>query len=257
MKIKNIGKTYKFDKNGYLIKKHIKSKIKRKWLKPINDTVNRLVKEFENKIHSIYLRGSVASGACVDNISDIDILVMSHYEDDNDIVMKPNRYKQFNIRYLNREITKKYPFVEKVDISTGVAANITPASIGFNFAIKHQCAHLFGQNLQKKIEPFKKDEIPIYNYQLNGFIQKCERWGGVPQNICKRMIRYAFESIFDEVNIYTRDLYPCYKTFTDIHPEKKDIMEIILKQAILPTTDNSNFKEIIEFSKWLNKKINK
>ena len=61
---------YKFDKDNRLISHHKESNIQKKWLKPLQEIVSRYENFFKGNIHSIYVRGSVANGEAVDNLSD-------------------------------------------------------------------------------------------------------------------------------------------------------------------------------------------
>ena len=76
--------------------------------------------------------------------------------------------------------------------------------------------------------------------------------------ISKRMIRCGFELVYDKVDVWTRDLYQCYKLFSDIYPEKQDKMKLVLMKAISPTTDRNDIFEIFnEIGDWLVEEIDK
>ena len=63
---------------------------------------------------------------------------------------------------------------------------------------------------------------------------------------------------FENLDVWTRDLYQCYRLFSESYPDKKDEMYFVLERAISPTTDrNDIFKIFNEIGDWLVEEIDK
>jgi predicted nucleotidyltransferase len=264
-KIKKTGKIYKFDNDGYLMCYQDKSNIQGKWNKVLNNIVNVYTNSYKDQIHSIYVRGSVATGEAFDNVSDIDLIVLFKIKLNPVIVY---RFGEFNLS-LNDDIKKEYPFVTKIDLAPHFIINHKKAlnGVGDNydsirFHIKHHSACIYGENIQKQISRYKSSskfittknsqlELDLnlikskYEYLDSFDIKKYMTW------ISKRIVRYGYDLVKDELNIYTRDLYHCYKLFSKFFPEKENEMKMILEKAIFPTSEINELDEILDFGYWL------
>ena len=72
IEIKPIGSYFEVDKDGYIVNPAAIDKIQQKW-KPVIDAVSTSYQKiFGDKLKNVYIRGSVAKGQAVDNVSDID-----------------------------------------------------------------------------------------------------------------------------------------------------------------------------------------
>jgi len=68
----------------------------------------------------------------------------------------------------------------------------------------------------------------------------------------KRIIRHGFALVAEKRNCYTRDLYPAYKEFSAVHPEKEREMYHALELAINPTDNTEEVFEIIDvLGEWI------
>jgi hypothetical protein len=253
MEIKKIGKVYKFDKDDYLIAKQDKANIQSKWLEVVNYFIDSIDKQH---VHSIYLRGSVITGEAFDHISDIDFIMLS-----NDLPKSLwTRPSQFTKSYkpLTESIIKKYPFVYNLDINTpNYYDNV---DLQNQFMIKHFSICVYGDNIQKNISKFKRNEFPLthplLDVPLKTVVSEFKEF-----DIKKRMIRYvakhviraAFELVhkISHQDVWTRDLYPCYKFFSEQYPEVKEHMKHCLKLTISPTENIDDIKMIVELGYWV------
>src|SRR3989344_7430449 len=106
--IKNIGGYLDVDKEGFIVKKASSDKFQEKWKPVIDEVKNAYIEHFGDKLHSIYVRGSVAKGEAVDGISDIDTIAL--------VSLSKNHINTKWAEDFNLKIVSKYPFVEKVEI---------------------------------------------------------------------------------------------------------------------------------------------
>tara|TARA_R100001594_G_scaffold6140_2_gene17936 strand:- start:2767 stop:3594 length:828 start_codon:yes stop_codon:yes gene_type:complete len=261
LKIKKTGKAYKFDKDNYLISYRKKSNIQKKWLPPLQEIVNKYNDFFvDGSLHSIYVRGSVASGMAFDNLSDIDLVVLfknKYYQ-----VSKYDAMQFFSS--VEKDIKNDYPFVAKIDGKKGNYYKDIPIDIVFK--IKHQSICIYGENMQGELPKFKKDAIPSHLYNLYSChddiiginnkllnstpdstqIKAMMKWAS------KVIVRSGFQLVFNRINVWSRDLYQCYKLFSDVYPEKQEKMKLALIKAILPTDNKNDMIEIYnEIGDWI------
>tara|TARA_Y100001973_G_scaffold96789_1_gene152015 strand:+ start:710 stop:1528 length:819 start_codon:yes stop_codon:yes gene_type:complete len=253
-KLKKQGKIYSFYKNGTLKCKQSKSNIKKKWLKPLKQLVNAFIKEFKEEIHSIYVKGSVAEGTCLDNYSDIDLFICLH---ENKLHNKwEKKIQQFHREY-RKQIPLLFPFITHVDLMIASENEHHP---DFGFIIKHRSICLYGEDLSKNIKKYTKQDIKgIYSGSLEYTLSSLFKRKVFTNTMCKVVVRCGFYLVYDDVNVWTKALYPCYKMFSDKYPQYKNIMKSILIGAITQKYHENDIKvsydELCKFINWLNTEI--
>lgn len=68
----------------------------------------------------------------------------------------------------------------------------------------------------------------------------------------KTLLRIGLELTLDKAGKYSRDLYPCYKIFSEYYQEKESNMREVLELALNPTDDMEYLISIKEnFGQWL------
>ena len=280
-KIKKTGKLYSFDSSGYLICHQNELNIKEKYKEPLIDIVEMYKRFFVTNIHSIYVRGSVASGEAYDNISDIDLLIVFEKLWDESA---REEFFGFN-QALSMDINFNYPFITKVDVVPRFmyASEIIKDSDSWEndgwsdgwydwcrFTIKHHSICIYGKDLRKSIPRydfgyiFNSDRRFVFKSSLKQSLNKIENktiknWNEISENeflrkmiwISKRVVRFGNQVIYNNLDVYTRDLYQCYKLFSKYYPNKESIMKKALEKAIYPKVNIDDLKEIVDFGHWL------
>ena len=271
MEIRKTGKIYKVDDTGHLVCNQEKSNIQEKWNNPLNDIVEKYKDFFKDNIHSIYVRGSVATGEACDYTSDIDLIILfdEYWNQSMDYY-----FKQFNLS-LNKDIMLTYPFVQKIDFGFDPGTcykslldkNENMSFLDTMFLIKHHSVCIYGENIQEKIPRFKMDLIPRTYYDLEKIINRLknslfqpnlntDQIQGMSGWISKKIVRCGYELIMDDLDIYTRDLYQCWKLFSKSYPDKRNDMKFALKNAIWPTDDKNDLFEVFnKIGDWLTEEI--
>ena len=176
---------------------------------------------------------------------------------------------------MDRDIKSKYPFVEKLDFGYDPGTyykdlldkNRNMGYLDTMFVIKHHSVCISGDNIQDKIPDFKLSTIPRSYYDLGKIIEKLKRNLFDPNVdpsrikmmmgwISKKIVRNGFELIMDDSDVYTRDLYQCWKLFSEKYPEKEDLMKKALEKAIYPTEDRNDLFNIFNgIGDWIVKEI--
>jgi len=81
--VKPIGSFLQTDTDGFIVNTTSPEKIQSAWLPAVEMVSDAYRKHFGENLHSVYIRGSVAKGEAIDNISDIDsfAIVTLPYDD--------------------------------------------------------------------------------------------------------------------------------------------------------------------------------
>lgn len=255
--ILKIGTLLKTDKEGFLLKQANNNKIKGKWKEAVDYLVKKYLEKIgSEKIHSIWIRGSVARGEAIENISDIDSFCL---------IKKEGSIDKIKINEIKSDVNKKFPFVTKVEIGFTSVKNLLDKNRYFNkrFTIKTQSVCVYGEDIFKRIEDFKPDKILARKIQENLRKRTDEAKEKIESAdkektkifcswIMKRILRQGFILIMDKEKAFTRDLYPCYNTFSKYYSEKENEMKKVLELAICPTSDKKQIIRILDdFGKWI------
>lgn len=248
VKIQNIGSYFEVDQQGFIINPTSLEKIQSQW-KPVIEEVSKVYQDlYGENLENVYIRGSVAKGQAVENISDIDTFAYVHLDKDN-----------INYEWVNdaeRIIIEKYPFVEGVEFS------VSPiSSAKDNKIILNQSLCVYGRPVDV---PRLKIDKNLAIHALN-FINRINRFKDfyeqekTPEQIkshcvwqMKGLLRVGAEITLERSKKYTRDLYKCYEVFSEYYPKKEQEMREVLDLALNPTDDKDIIKDVMDsFGFWL------
>ena len=260
LEIKETGKLYDIDDKGFILCDCKESNIQNKWLEVIDYIISKYNDNYKDEIHSIYVRGSVATGEAVDNISDIDLIVL----------VKNDNFDTINFD----DVKIKYPFVYKLDIRYEYVSDVLYntnkiKSIDvLRFVIKHHSVCVYGDNIQEDISRYKFDSyfLKTHSSDMMSYLKSIKNnifesnintdtFSKGMSWVSKRIIRSGYQLVRDDLNVYTRDLYQCYKLFSKFYPDKENQMKMVLKKAIFPTNNVDDILEILKVGDWLTNKL--
>lgn len=237
MEIKEIGKFHDLDANGFILNSSIYPIVQKEYEEPIHLTIKYLNEKISDNIHSIYLRGSVAKGIAVHGISDIDLIVLVGKSITSEI-------KIFLYKDLEKQVCKNFPFIKGIECHDQSLESLNKASVQFMF--KTQCVCIYGEDIIPDLPKFKIDKNAIsHSRSLAKDIQDTLEGNHSCGWIMKRIVRVGLEICMLEEQVYTRDLYPCYKVFSKYYPEWQAIMTEALGLAIEPTKEKDKIKEVL------------
>lgn len=248
IEIQPMGSYFELDADGYVINPASLEKVQPKWKPVIDEVVEAYKTQYGDKLKNIYIRGSVAKGQAVDNVSDIDTLA---YVDLPEEEIEDNWTNN-----VEDTLKAKFPFVEGFELGATPFSEIKDASTLLNQSI---C--VYGEPVQvPKMKPGKEmmRHLPYVKKRMQGFdrrIQKAsteEKIQAACTWVMKDLLRAAFELTMERSNRYTRDLYLCYEGFSEYYPEKEAEVRKILHYALNPTSNKEEIITIKEsFSSWL------
>jgi predicted nucleotidyltransferase len=248
--IKEIGSYFQTDSEGYLVNPASVEKIGDEWRPVVNDIIDTYKTHYGEKLHSVYVRGSVAKGDANPDVSDVDTFAY--------VTLPKDQIKTEWIKSFEGELAEKYPFVQGFEISVDPVESAQDDRI-----LLLQSACVFGEDLSKtmpKVKVGKETLGHVYSFKKN--LIWFDEWAKKSQekvemmNSCtwlmKRFLRTGLELTMERAGRYTRDLYPSYKVFAEYYPEKEAEMKEVLYLALNPTDDLEVIKKIRNnFGVWL------
>jgi hypothetical protein len=242
IEIKPMGSYFEVDDNGYIINPTSPDKIQSQWQPVIDNVSDTYQRVFGEKLQNVYIRGSVAKGQAVENVSDIDTFAyvdMEKDEIDYDWVSDAEKI-----------IVEQYPFVEGVEFSVSLASSAEK-----NHIILNQSLCVYGEPIdvsRLKIDRSLAIHAPGFNNRLEGFERFLEQ-EKTPEQVkshcvwqMKGLLRVGAEITLERSKKYTRDLYKCYEVFSEYYPKKETEMREVLNLVLNPSEDKQKIKEVMD-----------
>lgn len=243
----NIGKYFETDKEGYLVSKVAYNSIQTDWRPAINDFLKYIKNSYKENVHSVYLRGSVATGTSIKGVSDIDFFVLTK----KPILLKDKLKIWKSADLLN----KKYTFITRFDVGFYTYDQILKKRERALIKLTSVC--ILGENLMNCIPDLRpgkdvsvtlpgleKEIVSILNLETEDIDSEENKRRCVW--IMKRLVRAGFELVSERANCFTRDLYKCYLSFSQYYPEKSREMKRVILLAINPSSELEKIKTTIK-----------
>lgn len=262
--IKPIGNVLHVDDDGYLVSESSLDKIHEPWLSAVRALKDAYLKHIQ--LHSLYVRGTVARGNGMPNISDIDSLAL--------VDLTEEEINGLDLSWMSEEnnaLRQQFPFVERFEFCLVSLKELFTNDnyLTDRFVIKTQSACIYGDSIISQIEPFKiTDDLAETFYQHIGrriegvrntfasdpspdIIRRRCRW------IMKRLLRAGMALVMVREQAYTRDLYPSYELFSKYYPEYEAEMRQALQLALDPTDDKAVIEETLKtLGEWMIQEVN-
>lgn len=226
------------------------SAVKQKYLEKLGD-----------KIHSIYLTGSISRGLAIALESDLDVFAVLN----RDIQIE----HEHAIKLASISILNEYPVVSDVQMEIWPWDYVFPENnqktftIG-SFIIKTHSVCIHGNNLANIISNFKlSKQIALDDIvQIKSDIEEAlfeVRKDSSPVNIrywCKRImkniVRTGFSLVMNKEHCFTRDLSLSSVTFSKYYPDQKEHMNKALSLIHNPTSSVDELRIFLsQFGQWI------
>lgn len=251
IEIQPMGSYLEIDKDGYVVNPASLEKIQEKWMPVVTDVIDVYKNQFGQHLKNVYIRGSVAKGKAIDDVSDIDSFC---YVD----LPKEQIENSWKEEEINR-LKEKYPFIENAELICHSTSK-QPNNILLN-----QSVCVYGEPVQvPKLKPGKEMMIHLpYLAERTSMVEEKLQNSKSEKDIkatciwyMKDLLRTGFELTMERSHRYTRDLYVCYKDFSEYYPEKETQMREVLHLALNPTDDLNKIIEIMNsFMPWLTEEV--
>lgn len=244
VEIKETGSYFDVDDQGYIVNPASLDKIQKEWRLILDAIVTSHKENFKDKLVAVYVRGSVAKGEAIEEISDVDSFAYVDIpQEDIDRTQTKKSVK---------EIHRQFPFVQSIEMEVD---SITSAPDD-QFWIG-QSALVYGRDLQTKRFKIGRDiifhlEYPDKTPAVQNKLAKGMRPEEVCVWLCKQILRSGIELCYERSGRYSRDIYRCFETFSEYYPEKSVDMKQVLFLALNPTSDESEILKISQdWAEWL------
>jgi hypothetical protein len=252
-----IGDFLPVDAEGYLINPCRYERIVPPWSDVVAAIKAAYLHHLREKMHSLYLRGSVAKGMAIAGVSDIDTFAV--------IFGEREAIDRSWIAAFQQRMAVQYPFQTGIEIGFVPFRAVCDAygARGSRLLIKTQCVCLWGEDLAPFLPRYKPGralvghalEITEDIRQVRERLPSMEDAATVKawcQWIMKRLVRTGFELIMEQEQTYTRDLYPCYVAFSRHFPAQERQMQHALARAIEPSDTKEELAEFLDgFGAWI------
>ncbi len=244
-------------KSVYIKKEVSLKKIAAKYRPILKDVKSELLK-YSDKIHSIYLYGSVATGQAKSPTSDLDIVVV--------LKLKPTTRLKDQLKQLEKSLSQKY---QRTFREVGFAVTHKnevlrgKESYGWRFFLTILSVKIFGETLYQKaikFSPTKKLARNLHS-DIDKNIKEARRKIKSAdeddanlhiKSIMKKIIRTAFSIVMEKENYWTTGLNEMTNIFVKHYPEKKKEINAVLKIAKSKSPDRKSAISILDtFGKWV------
>lgn len=241
----------------YIINYTSKDNISLNYLSILEELIKLLKQDLNDKLHSIYVYGSVGRGEAILGKSDIDLTIVLNSQPTDEELEKLNNHKN--------KFLEENRIIHKIDFDIGTLNDVLKEEnlYYWGFWIKHICTCIYGEDLSinfPKMKPdikicqsLNQDVISsLINYKNN--IIKNEADSNILISALKRIIRgaYCLVSVMDKSWITKIDdmiivlnyYFPSETSFKEMDLMLKNKEEITSKQVL---------KLIDYFITWFNK----
>jgi len=253
--IQKIGGFLSQDKNGFIVNDLNYEKLDEDWKKVIQAIIEAYQKHLTHRIHSIYLRGTVARNVAVKGFSDIDTFALVH-SDENIRWQKAECQPQ-----IEKIIQSKFNFVSEVEVNiSSYVEDFYLKNPRLAMIIQTQSLCVFGKSIAPTLPLFRPNaEMRLVINWLETDIQEAlykikhqKNTLEDCQAIMKIILRAGFELVMERAGKYTTDLYWCYFVFSKYYPKHKSNMKQALIWYLNPITDSEKLTTfLLDFGDFL------
>ena len=252
--IRKHGAILATDDDGYLIPDASLDKIVPPWDAAVDFIKEAYIEHLGDRLHSVYVRGSVARGLAVEGISDLDSVALVHGN-------PPQARERLSWAGEVREkYLKRFPFSDRPEIWIDWVGPLLDnlEDKGMSLKLEYVCVH--GEDVVARIPPvqlkalakkvkLRREYIESIVGEVREDVAKSEHPEFVKKEckwICKRFLRAGSRLVIARTQKYTRDLYYCYELFSNVYPQQEPLMRRALELALNPTTDANELIPLVD-----------
>ncbi len=253
-----IGKFWRLDAEGFIENDAAPEKIAPPYDGLVKEARGAFREHLGDSLHSVYIRGTVARGAAIGNVSDLDGFAL--------VEVDPN---SLDLSWRGDEearLLSRHPYVIGASLDVVCVDDLGDgehfSELGLEMATQSVCVH--GENLIPSLPKYRPGILTANNdlCQIGADIRE-----GLaeleedpsPENILywsrrvsKNMFRAGFSLTVLENRRFTRDLYPCYRSFAEFYPGREPEMRHAAGYVLEPSDDAEQTSAFLEdFEAWI------
>ncbi|GEN54894.1 nucleotidyltransferase [Halobacillus faecis] len=206
----------------------------------------------------MYLRGSVPKGQDIENVSDLDVIVVTY--------SNPQNMDLDWVEEIEQLVNQKYRFINGVEVGFSPLSEFqdTKHCSMIPFILKTYGICVYGENLISDLPNYKPDSSLANEHLIHfaSFIDRAKQdlTGNDDEEdikdscswIMRILVRSGLALVIVQEQAYTRDLFPAYQLFSKHYPEKEQEMRTALWFAINPSSSSEEILRFLDsFGSWM------
>ena len=220
------------DQLGYITNPYSTDHIQEEFKPVVAGAMAALQAEFPNKIHSIYLYGSIGRGNAIIGQSDLDMSLVFHSP------LTAQDAQQ--LMTLAIQLNGRFSTVTKIDFDPGHVKEVLDAqeTYRWHFWLKHCCCCVWGEDLSVGFAKHKPSVHIAHalNEDLDGFVDRLPAKGLAAPDIAnkvvaKKLIRSAYYLIAPQDQSWYTDIHDCVHAAYPYYPAYRHELEWALQLA--------------------------
>jgi uncharacterized protein len=244
------------DKDGNIKKQISHLKIKEDYLLFVEEFKEGIFRILEEKLHSLYICGSIPMGTSIPYKSDADFTIVIHEE------LSRNDYSK--IEKFKIELLEKYSFITKIDTPSCLINDVLNF-IDWGFWIKIVCFCIHGEDLGEKISPIKPSREFVIGYNretesaVSSRIKKIEKekdFSRIFDKTLKLLIRAAYTLIIEKDKSWYIDPNKCLNVIRKYYPQMSTVLNRAGEYLEKPEPDKSEALVFLNgFYRWIKQEL--
>lgn len=210
----------------------------------VDEVIELLHARLGAQVHSIYLYGSVAKGAAVAGVSDLDVCLITQ--------CALNAAERDSLGAIAEHVQAQHPLISKVDFDCGTLAEALADENRFSWGywLKHHCRCVSGEDLASRFSRFTPsreiavavngDFIPV----VQGYLQQLAETGNARQiqrAAARKLLRATNLLRRAEDNDWPETLEECASWVVRRFPQQQQAIGWLLQQCHTPEDDTAHF----------------
>jgi uncharacterized protein len=247
--VKPAGRVTGTDRSGAYETALVES-IEPPWDTVVGDFVRLTRERLGESIHSIYIRGPIASGTAEEGRAELGGVV---------VLSDEAALEGASARAIEDVLIDSHRSLGGAEVlvapTSGVLAESGLNNTAFLIATQSLCVH--GADLKPQLPsfgfgPWVFEHAPVLAAEIERVLreltaaQSPEAVRRTCQRIMRRIVRTGYEAVIASERGYTRDLYPCFEAFRRHHADRADEMWRALEFAVEPTDNKEVITELCE-----------
>jgi hypothetical protein len=258
VRMRPMGRFWRLDADGFIQNDAAPDKILPPYSELVAEVRDAYLEHLGRPVHGIYVRGTVARGVAVEDVSDLDSFALVNCE--------PEGLDLSWTSGVAKRLSSRHPYVSGVDLECVAHDQIgsTERFSELGLLMVTQTACVWGEDVIPYL-PRYKPGILVANSDISQIGPDIEEAivgldvDHRPQNrrywcrrIAKNIIRAGFSLTILRERSYTRDLYRCYRAFANQYPRQESGMRRAVEYALDPSPDAEAVRAfLVDFGGWM------
>lgn len=254
-----MGDFFALDEQGFVRNRCRSHLIANSWRPLIREVINIYRRRVADCLIGVYLRGSVPAGTAVARVSDLDSFALLEWDPGKSF----RRWEALaDSGPTVQQLCVRYPVAQKVEL---MVAHHDPSVPGQNPRIKAllrtQSLCVWGKDVTGEMPPVRPGPALRHHYRWLGKDLAAAKmapmgdWEPVRQCM-KTVIRTGMELVMDRLGAYATDLYPCWRAFSQLYPDRETAMaEAIHVYLDPPALWEKHRRRVLQLAEWLHDEV--